>query len=343
MKTAQNVPGGLDPSSTQRRAYDLIVEEFGGIQSPLMVIAEGEGVVTNTAAVQSQLAELDGVQSIDPGVISADGTAALFRVVPSGGPIDASTESLVDEIRDLADIAPGVHLEVTGESAIGIDMVGALHQALIKYVVVIVLLSFVLLTIMFRSLLVPLIATLGYLLSVGAAFGGSVAVFQWGWLDAIIPAPQGDPMLSVLPIILVGVLFGLAMDYQVFLVSRIQEMHSRGLSPKDAVVSGFKTSGPVLVAAAAIMVFVFAGFATSTMAVAASIAFGLVVGVIADAFIVRMVLMPAMLALLGKSAWWLPRWLDKIIPDLDVEGRALDDHSDAPSEENSKRESVLVP
>jgi RND superfamily putative drug exporter len=168
-------------------------------------------------------------------------------------------------------------------------------------------------------------------------------VFQWGWLDAIIPAPQGDPMLSVLPIILVGVLFGLAMDYQVFLVSRIQEMHSRGLSPKDAVVSGFKTSGPVLVAAAAIMVFVFAGFATSTMAVAASIAFGLVVGVIADAFIVRMVLMPAMLALLGKSAWWLPRWLDKIIPDLDVEGRALDDHSETPSEENSKRESVLVP
>ncbi|MFE4501001.1 MMPL family transporter [Rhodococcus sp. NPDC056743] len=343
MKTAQNVPGGLDPSSTQRRAYDLIVEEFGGIQSPLMVIAEGESAATNTAAVQSQLAELAGVQSVDPGVISADGTTALFRLVPTGGPIDESTENLVDEIRDRADIAPGVHLEVTGETAIGIDMDAALHQALIKYVVVIVLLSFVLLTIMFRSLVVPLIATLGYLLSVGAAFGGSVAVFQWGWLDAIIPAPQGDPMLSVLPIILVGVLFGLAMDYQVFLVSRIQEMHSRGLSPKDAVVSGFKTSGPVLVAAAAIMVFVFAGFATSTMAVAASIAFGLVVGVVADAFIVRMILMPAMLALLGKSAWWLPRWLDKIIPDLDVEGRALDDHSDAKSENNSERESVLIP
>jgi RND superfamily putative drug exporter len=160
MKTAQNVPGGLDPSSTQRHAYDLIVEEFGGIQSPLMVIAEGEGAATNTAAVQSQLAELDGVQSVDPGVISADGTAALFRLVPTGGPIDESTENLVDEIRDRADIAPGVHLEVTGESAIGIDMDGALHQALIKYVVVIVLLSFVLLTIMFRSLLVPLIATL---------------------------------------------------------------------------------------------------------------------------------------------------------------------------------------
>ncbi|MCE4267300.1 MMPL family transporter [Rhodococcus globerulus] len=342
MKTAQNVPGGLDPSSTQRHAYDLIVEEFGGIQSPLMVIAEGDNA-TNTAAVQEQLAALDGVQSVDPGVLSADGTAALFRLVPTGGPIDESTENLVDNIRDRADMAPGVHLEVTGETAIGIDMDAALHQALIKYVVVIVLLSFVLLTIMFRSLLVPLIATLGYLLSVGAAFGGSGAVFQWGWLDAIIPAPQGDPMLSVLPIILVGVLFGLAMDYQVFLVSRIQEMHSRGLSPKDAVISGFKTSGPVLVAAAAIMVFVFAGFATSTMAVAASIAFGLVVGVLADAFIVRMILMPAMLALLGKSAWWLPRWLDKIMPDLDIEGRALDEHPDAKSEGNSQPTAVLVP
>ncbi|MGG7100097.1 MMPL family transporter [Rhodococcus sp. 24CO] len=342
MKTAQNVPGGLDPSSTQRHAYDLIVEEFGGIQSPLMVIAEGDNA-TNAAAVQEQLAELDGVQSVDPGVISADGTAAMFRLVPTAGPIDESTENLVNDIRDRADMAPGVHLEVTGETAIGIDMDAALHQALIKYVVVIVLLSFVLLTIMFRSLLVPLIATLGYLLSVGAAFGGSVAVFQWGWLDAIIPAPQGDPMLSVLPIILVGVLFGLAMDYQVFLVSRIQEMHSRGMSPKDAVISGFKTSGPVLVAAAAIMVFVFAGFATSTMAVAASIAFGLVVGVLADAFIVRMILMPTMLALLGKSAWWLPRWLDKIIPDLDIEGRALDAHPDATSEGTSQPTALLVP
>ncbi|AYJ52096.1 MMPL family transporter [Rhodococcus sp. P1Y] len=326
MKTAQNVPGGMDPASTQRHAYDLIVDEFGGVQSPLMVVADGDNAATDLTPVQLQLAGLDGVQSVDPGTVSADGETVLYTVVPVGSPIDESLKDLVDHIRDRADSITGVHLEVTGETAIGVDGDAQLHQALLKYVAVIVVLSFILLTIMFRSLLVPLIATLGYLLSVGAAFGGSVAVFQWGWLDALIPAPQGDPMLSVLPIILVGVLFGLAMDYQVFLVSRIQEMHSRGMSPKDAVVSGFKTSAPVLVSAAAIMVFVFAGFASSTMAVAASIAFGLVVGVFADAFIVRLILMPAMLALLGESAWWLPKWLDKIIPDLDVEGRALDEN-----------------
>ncbi|HEY5853633.1 MAG TPA: MMPL family transporter [Aldersonia sp.] len=342
MKTAQNVPGGLDPASTQRHAYDLIVDKFGGTQSPLLVIAEGGTAADDPQAIQVQLAALDGVQSVDAGVPSSDGSSALFNVVPTGGPIEDTTKDLVNDIRDRANSISGVHLEVTGETAMGIDADTQLHQALIKYVIVIVLLSFVLLTIMFRSLLVPLVATLGYLLSVGAAFGGSVAVFQWGWLDAIIPAPQGDPMLSVLPIILVGVLFGLAMDYQVFLVSRIQEMHSRGMSPKDAVVSGFKTSAPVLVSAAAIMVFVFAGFATSTMAVAASIAFGLVVGVLADAFIVRLILMPALLALMGKSAWWLPKWLDKIIPDLDVEGHALDKDADAHVRDASAQEAVLV-
>jgi RND superfamily putative drug exporter len=335
MKTAQNVPGGLDPASTQRRAYDLIVDEFGGVQSPLLVIAEHNTESVDSLPVQAQLAALEGVQNVDAGVLSGDRTVTLFTVVPTGGPIDDGTKDLVNEIRERADSIPGFHLEVTGETAMGVDYDAELNQALVEYVIVIVLLSFVLLTIMFRSLLVPLVATFGYLMSVGAAFGGSVAVFQWGWLDAIIPAPQGDPMLSVLPIILVGVLFGLAMDYQVFLVSRIQEMHARGSAPNDAIVSGFRRSAPVLVSAAAIMAFVFAGFATSTMAVAASIAFGLFVGVLADAFVVRLVLMPALLALLGDSAWWLPRWLDRIIPDLDVEGHALDGSADDPSRRTS--------
>jgi RND superfamily putative drug exporter len=201
---------------------------------------------------------------------------------------------------------------------------------LIEYVVLIVGMSLVLLILMFRSLLIPLTATLGYLLSVGASFGASVAVFQWGWFDSIIPAPQGDPMLSTLPIILVGVLFGLAMDYQVFLVSRIQEMHNRGASPKDAIIAGFSRSAPVLVAAAAIMAFVFAGFASSTMAVAASIALGLVVGVIVDAFVVRMIIMPAVLSLLGSAAWWLPRWLDRLVPRIDIEGETLAEKSPEP-------------
>ncbi|WP_394552017.1 MMPL family transporter [Agromyces sp. MMS24-JH15] len=233
-----------------------------------------------------------------------------------------------------------MHLEVTGETAIGIDQDAKLSTALVQYLVIIAVISVLLLILLFRSILIPLIATAGYLLSVGASFGASVAVFQWGWLDALVPAPQGDPMLSLLPIILVGVLFGLAMDYQVFLVSRIQEMHRKGMDPKSAIREGFSRSAPVIIAAATIMVVVFGGFATSTFAVGASIAFGLMVGVAADAFIVRLVLMPAMLSLLGRAAWWMPAWLDRILPTVDVEGHALDAADEASTPETPERELV---
>ncbi|MCZ9882810.1 MMPL family transporter [Arthrobacter sp. B2a2-09] len=324
MKTAFNVPGGADPGSTERTAYNLIVDKFGGIQSPLMVLANGTGSAPTTAAIEKDIAGMDGVQQVVPAEVSTDGTMARIIVIPHDGPIDQQTKDLVHRIRAEADSTAGVHLEVTGETAIGIDQDTALMNALIKYIIVIVVISMVLMVLMFRSLLIPVIATLGYLLSVGASFGASTAVFQWGWLDPLIAAPQGDPMLSLLPLLLVGVLFGLAMDYQVFLVSRIKEMHDKGMSPKQAIRDGFARSGPVLVAAAAIMTVVFAGFATGTFAVGASIAFGLMVGVMADAFIVRLVLMPALLSLLGKSAWWLPKWLDRIVPNIDTEGHALD-------------------
>ncbi|MCK2022677.1 MMPL family transporter [Microbacterium sp. kSW2-24] len=324
MKTAFNVPGGSDPSTTERAAYNLILDEFGGIQSPLIVLIEGDSVTTELAKVERDLAALDSVQQVVPAELNADEDVARITIIPEGGPIDDETKDLVHAIRDRADDVQGVHLEVTGETAIGIDQDEQLMQALIKYVVVIVVISILLLVVLFRSLLIPVVATIGFLLSVGASFGASVAVFQWGWLDAVIAAPQGDPMLSLLPLLLVGVLFGLAMDYQVFLVSRIQEMHRKGMEPKAAIREGFARSGPVLVAAATIMIVVFAGFATSHFAIGASIAFGLMVGVAADAFIVRLVLMPALLSLLGKSAWWIPKWLDKILPDVDVEGHSLD-------------------
>lgn len=324
MKTASNIPGGNDPVSTQRHAYDLTVEKFGGVQSPLIVLVQGDDVTGTLPVVENRLRGLDDVRVAVTSAVTPQNDAALVTVIPRGGPIDDATKQLVTDIRDQAGTISGVSLQVTGETAIGIDNDAKLHKALIEYVILIVGLSLLLLIVMFRSLLIPVAATLGYLLSVGASFGASVAVFQWGWFDAIIPAPQGDPMLSTLPIILVGVLFGLAMDYQVFLVSRIQEMHSRGASPKDAVISGFSKSAPVLVAAAAIMAFVFAGFASSPMAVAASIALGLVVGVLVDAFIVRMIIMPATLTLLGRAAWWLPGWLDRLLPELDTEGHSLE-------------------
>jgi RND superfamily putative drug exporter len=324
MKTAFNIPGGSDPSSTERTAYNLILDEFGGTASPLIVLAEGDDVAAATAQIEQNLAARDGVKQVVPAELSADGSMARFIIIPTGSPIDDSTKDLVHEIRDDADAFSGVHLEATGEAAIGVDQDAALNTALIKYVIVIVVISLLLLIVMFRSLLIPLIATLGYLLSVAASFGALTAVFQWGWLDAVVAAPQGDPLLSLLPLLLVGVLFGLAMDYQVFLVSRIKEMHDRGMSPKQAILEGFSRSGPVLVAAAAIMTVVFAGFATGTFAIGASIAFGLMVGVLADAFIVRLVLMPAALSLLGEAAWWMPKWLDRILPNIDTEGHALD-------------------
>jgi RND superfamily putative drug exporter len=331
MRTAFHVPGGADPDSTERAAYDLILDELGGVQSPLIVLAEGDDVAGSTAALEAALAALPGVATVTPAEISADGDVARVTLIPTGGPIDDSTKDLVHELRADGDsMVDGLTLEVTGETAIGIDQDAALSTALVTYVVVIVLISMALLVLMFRSVLVPVIATAGYLLSVLASFGASTAVFQWGWPFPLIRAAQGDPMMSLLPILLVGVLFGLAMDYQVFLVSRIKEMHDRGLSPKDAVVEGFSRAAPVLAAAATIMTVVFAGFASSTFAIAASIAFGLMVGVVADAFLVRMVLMPAALSLLGESAWWLPRWLDRVLPRIDTEGHALRDAGPAP-------------
>jgi len=323
LKTAYNIPGGDDPTSTQRAAYNLIQNDFGGVQSPLIVLAEGESISAKMPEIGKDISAIDGVQKVVPGKVNAVNDAALLTVIPNGSPVDDQTKGLVKALRNDSNVS-GVTLEVTGEAVIYIDEDARLNLALIQYLSVIIVLSLVLLTIMFRSVLVPVIATLGFLLSVAASFGGSVAVFQWGWLDPIIAAPQGDPMLSLLPILLVGVLFGLAMDYQVFLVSRIREMYSKGLQPKDAIVAGFTRSAPVLIAAGTIMAVVFAGFASSPMAIAASISFGLVVGVVADVFIVRLVLMPALLAMLGTSAWWLPRWMDRIIPDIDTEGHILD-------------------
>jgi RND superfamily putative drug exporter len=323
MKTVANIPGGSNPDSMQRHAYNLVVDKFSGIQSPLIVVADGATISSKLPEIEKTLSGYDHVEAVTPGQVDKTDDAALITVIPTGSPIDENTTKLVQNIRADATSITGVHLEVTGETAIGLDMTTLMNQALIKYVAVIVLLSFILMIIMFRSLLVPLFATLGYLLSLGAALGALTAVFQWGWLSGIVQAP-GDPIMSLLPIILVGVLFGLAMDYQVFMTSRIREEYVAGLSPKEAIRSGFRKAGPVLVAAALIMTFVFAGFASSTMTFAAETAFGLMIGVLADAFLVRMIIVPSLISLLGKAAWWMPKWMQRIIPNVDTEGGDLD-------------------
>ncbi|MHA7189446.1 MMPL family transporter [Arthrobacter sp. MDT2-16] len=325
LQTALNTPGGDDPETSQRRAYNLIAEEFGaGAQNPLVVLVESDSNLQDEAEqISSTLATMNGISMATPAMISASGSTALISVIPDSGPTDASTKDLVQSIRSI-NTDDQTTLSVTGETAVSIDVDNQLSQALFVYIGVIVGLALVLLIILFRSILVPLLATLGFLLSLGAGIGVTVAVFQWGWADAFIPAPTGSPMLSLLPILIVGILFGLAMDYQVFLVSRMREAFVNGYSAKEAILDGFAKSAFVVVAAAAIMAAVFGGFALSPSPLVASIALALTIGVIADAFIVRMIIIPAALSLLGRSAWWMPAWLEKVLPNIDTEGHALD-------------------
>ncbi|WP_432974246.1 MMPL family transporter [Dactylosporangium sp. CA-233914] len=325
MNTALTTPGGEDPGSTQRAAYNLVADKFGaGSQGPLIVLLEGRGAGAKAAEVAGVLSKLDDVTAVHPAGATTGGDAALIQVIPSGGPIDASTYDLVRAIRDRAGDFAGLEVSVTGQTAIDIDLNHALRKALIIYLVLVVGLSLLLLIILFRSLLVPLMATLGFLLSLGTALGVTVAVFQWGWLNALFAAPAGNPLLSFMPILIVGILFGLAMDYQVFLVSRIHEAHRKGLNPTEAILDGFGRTAVVVAAAALIMSSVFGSFALSPMSIIASIGLALTAGVLADAFVVRMILVPALLALLGEAAWWMPRWLDRILPHLDAEGSALE-------------------
>ena len=331
LRTTLDIPGGEDPKSTQRAAYDLVADEFGaGAQNPLVVLVEREDgdLAEALPKVQRALERQEDVATVIPGAVSENGDWAMVSVLADSGPLSDRTTDLIQSIRAAADETAGTHLLVTGGTAVALDSNEKLQSALVTYLIVVVGLSLLLLILMFRSLLVPLIATLGYLLSLGAGLGATIAIFQWGWLDPLISAPQGNPLLSLLPIILTGILFGLAMDYQVFLVSRIHEAHHRGLPPREAILDGFGRSAPVVVAAAAIMAAVFGGFALSPSSLVGSIALGLAVGVVADAFIVRMVLVPATLALLGSAAWWVPGWLDRILPQLDTEGLSLDSEDD---------------
>ncbi len=341
MRTALNIPGGTDPASSERAAYDLVVAKFGGVESPLIVLVEPAGSSgTSSAGVERQLPavtailqELDGAEYVIPGGTNRAGDLAFLTVIPAGGPNDQSTKDLVAAIRTIADDTAGVHLSVTGETSIGIDSDAQLRNALGVYLALIVGVCLLLLIMLFRSLLVPLIAAAGFLLSLAASLGATVAIFQWGILGSALPADVGNPVMSFLPILLTGILFGLAMDYQVFLVSRMHEAHARGLPPREAILDGFVRSGPVVAAAAAIMAFVFGGFGGSPTTSLASIALALAIGVVADAFIVRMVIVPAALSVLGRAAWWLPRWLDRILPHLDAEGRALGSRVDTPARE----------
>ena len=308
-------------TSNSRQGYDAITRGFGeGFNAPLVVVFRPGGGTLDSAQLGKVTAgfhERDNVASVGLKGANADRTLAMFTVIPEHGPDDARTAELVDALRspDLPLAAQtGTTLGVTGLTAINIDITDRLRSALPAYLAIIVGLSLLLLLFVFRSVVIPLKATAGFLLSIAATFGLTTAVFQWGWFIGVVGLDTGGPLLSFLPIMVTGILYGLAMDYQVFLVSSMREAHAHGMTPGDSIVYGFEHASRVVVAAAVIMISVFAGFAFSNDTMIKQFGFALAVGVVIDAFFVRMTLIPAVMSLLGGSAWWLPRRLDRLLP-----------------------------
>jgi RND superfamily putative drug exporter len=317
-------------STTERRAYDALAEGFGpGFNGPLTIVVDAKGDADPKGAAETIAEEIgatEGVVSVSPARFNDAGDTAVFSVVPSTAPTDEKTKGLVTTIRGERpgiESETGATFEVTGTTALNIDIADKVQAALVPYLIVVVGLAIVLLLVVFRSLLVPLKAALGFLLSVLAALGAVVVVFQQGHGAELLGVEQTGPIMSLMPIFLVGIVFGLAMDYEVFLVSRMREAYVHGERPGQAVVSGFRHSARVVVAAALIMIAVFAGFIGESDSMIKMIGFGLASAVLLDAFVVRMAIVPAVLALLGDKAWWLPKWLDRLLPHVDVEGEAL--------------------
>ncbi|MEV5838757.1 MMPL family transporter [Nocardia sp. NPDC052112] len=325
-------------STTQRRAYDALDDGFGpGSNGPFTIVVDAKGTSDPQATVAEALevvTETPGIVSVSPPMFNQAGDTAVLNAVPTTAPAADATKDLVHTLRGEAgelQSATGAKMLVTGTTALNIDMSQKLTDALLPYLAVVVGLAFLLLMVVFRSLLVPLKAALGFLLSVCAALGVIVAVFQWGWLADLLGVQSTGPVMSMVPIFLIGLVFGLAMDYEVFLVTRMREAYVHGESAKDAIVTGFRHSGRVVVAAASIMIAVFAGFVGMSDSMIKMMGIGLAAAVFFDAFIVRMTIVPAILALLGDKAWWLPRWLQKILPNVDIEGedlRRIDTHTD---------------
>ncbi|SFI17158.1 MULTISPECIES: MMPL family transporter [Microbacterium] len=343
--------GVQPPTSEARQAYDLTAEHFGpGTNGPLIMTGT---IVTSTdplglmADLKDEVEQIPGVKNVALSTPNETADTGLIQIVPETAPDDPATADLVRELRDQHDRLLdeyGVDLKVTGFTAVGIDISDRLGAALVPFGVFVVGLSLILLMIVFRSIWVPIKAAVGYLLSVAASFGVVAAVFEWGWLADLLHVTRTGPVISFMPIILMGVLFGLAMDYQVFLVSRMREDFVHTNRSRDgraeratavaAVRSGFTASARVVTAAAVIMFAVFAAFVPEGDSSIKPIALGLAAGIAIDAFLVRMTLVPAVMALLGEKAWWMPRWLERVLPHFDIEGEAVERelaHADWPA------------
>jgi RND superfamily putative drug exporter len=327
---------GSDPaSSTTRKAYDLLAKGFGpGYNGPLQLVARVDNPAQQAAftKVTAAVAQTSGVVRVTapkvilgqvgkPGVATAD-------VYPTGSPQDASTTNLLHRLRDQvvpSSSSSGVHVLIGGQTAIFDDFSSVLSNKLPLFIGVVVLLSFLLLTAVFRSLLIPAMAALMNLLTAGASFGLITAVFQWGWGASLLGIDKTGPIEAFVPVMMFAIVFGLSMDYQVFLVTRIyEEWHRRG-DNRAAVTHGLAATGRTITAAAAIMVLVFGAFILGGERVIELFGLGLAGAVLLDALVVRSVLVPGLMLLAGKANWWLPRSLDRVLPHLNVEGSVHDD------------------
>ncbi|TCK01010.1 MMPL family transporter [Nocardia alba] len=326
------LPGddSMPKTSTIRKAYDLRTEGFGeGSNGVLMVAADLSGTPeaerkAAVGALRAKLESYEGMDYVTEPVWSKDNQGAILNGVPKSGPNNQATKDLVAEARGAeADLNAkyGMAYGITGTTAIYADVDHVLLSKILPYLAIVAGAAFILLILVFRSILVPLTAALGFLLSMGATFGATVLIFQQGKFG-LIEDPQ--PLVSFLPIMLIGLVFGLAMDYQVFLVTRMREEFVHGKSAKDAMVSGYHHGARVVTSAAIIMISVFGSFILETDVTAKSFGFALAAGVAIDAFIVRMIVVPALLVIMGKWSWWMPKWLDRIVPDIDVEGAKLE-------------------
>lgn len=333
-KMDMGIPGAATANldTAARQSYDAITEGFGeGFNGPFVIVAEqtnASAAFTPESLIQlvMELNSQDNVSQVSPLGMNESGSLAIFSLIPETGPTDKETKDLVTQLRDpdLSIVKSNdIKLGVTGFAAVNIDMSAKLADVFPIYIGIIVILSLIILLLVFRSVVIPIKATVGFLLSILATFGCTTAVFQWGWLGGLFGIDTAGPLLSFMPIIITGILYGLAMDYQVFLVSSMREAYVHGHRGTESVVYGYNHASRVVLAAAVIMVSVFAGFIFTEDIIIKQIGFALTIGIFIDAFIVRMTLVPAVMAIFDSKAWWMPKWLDRMLPNLDVEGDKL--------------------
>ena len=330
--------GNDAPTSTTRKAYDLMADGYGpGTNGPFQVVVDADGgklPATTLERVTTALANQPGVASVDAPVTNRAGDLAIVTVTPTTSPQDARTSDLLQQLR--ADTIPAavagsdVQVSVTGSTALTVDVSSRLQQRMAWFLGAVIGLSFLVLMVVFRSVLVPLKAAALNVLGVAAAYGVVVAVFQWGWGASLIGVHETVPIMPLAPMLMFAILFGLSMDYEVFLMSRVREQYRKHLDPSRAVIEGVGTTARVITSAALIMISVFASFILDVDVTTKMFGIGLSVAVFLDVTLVRMILVPAAMSLLGHRAWWLPQWLDRLLPTIDIEGGEHDGEAQQP-------------